>query len=105
MASFRPEDEDKLTPQVLEEIETMLADALGFSGHQRHCGGHVNTNNMHLHVAYNRRSLKACLNSSFRWINRYLSKSTQPPIADWVAEKNTIRALLVSTGVSHTEEA
>ena len=53
MVSFRPEDEDKLTSQVLEEIETMLADALGFSGHQRHCGVHVNTNNMHLHVAYN----------------------------------------------------
>lgn len=53
MVSFRPEDEDKLTPQVLEEIETMLADALGFSGHQRHCGVHVNTNNMHMHIAYN----------------------------------------------------
>ena len=53
MVSFRPEDEAKLTPQVLEEIETMLAEAIGFSGHQRHCGVHVNTNNMHLHVAYN----------------------------------------------------
>ena len=53
MVSFRPEDEAKLKPQVLEEIETMLAAALGFSGHQRHCGVHANTNNMHLHVAYN----------------------------------------------------
>ena len=53
MVSFHPEDEAKLTPPILEEIETMLADALGFSGYQRHCGVHVNTNNMHLHVAYN----------------------------------------------------
>lgn len=53
MVSFHPEDEAVLTPQVLEEIESMLADALGLSGHQRHCGVHANTNNMHLHVAYN----------------------------------------------------
>ena len=53
MVSFRPEDEAKLTPRVLEEIEAMLAEALGFSDHQRHCGVHSNTNNMHLHVAYN----------------------------------------------------
>ena len=53
VVSFRPEDEAKLTIPVLEEIETMLAGALGFSDHQRHCGVHVNTNNMHLHIAYN----------------------------------------------------
>lgn len=54
MASFQPEDEAKLTPKVLEEIELILAQALGFDEHQRHCGVHVNTDNMHLHVAYNK---------------------------------------------------
>ena len=54
MVSFRPEDEDKLTREVLEDIERIYADALGFGDHQRHCGAHVNTDNMHLHIAYNR---------------------------------------------------
>lgn len=54
MVSFRPEDEALLSPQVLEEIELILAQALGFDEHQRHCGVHVDTDNMHLHVAYNK---------------------------------------------------
>ena len=54
MVSFRPEDENKLTKEALEDIERMYAEALGFADHQRHCGVHVNTNNWHLHIAYNR---------------------------------------------------
>ncbi|MDL2226425.1 relaxase/mobilization nuclease domain-containing protein [Deltaproteobacteria bacterium OttesenSCG-928-M10] len=54
VVSFRPEDEPKLSKEVLMEIETMLASALGYSDHQRHCGVHVNTDNLHLHIAFNR---------------------------------------------------
>ena len=53
IVSFRPEDEDKLTPETFKAIEQRFADALGLSDHQRHCGVHINTENMHMHVAYN----------------------------------------------------
>ena len=53
IVSFRLEDEAKLTPAVLKEIEVELAKALGFEEHQRHCGVHKNTANLHMHVAYN----------------------------------------------------
>ncbi|WP_084312948.1 TraI/MobA(P) family conjugative relaxase [Desulfobulbus elongatus] len=53
MVSFRPEDEPKLTPDVIHDIETHFAAALGYEGHQRLCGVHKNTNHLHLHVAYN----------------------------------------------------
>jgi len=53
MVSFRPEDEAKLTPEACKKIELAMADALGLSEHQRVCGVHKNTNNLHLHVAYN----------------------------------------------------
>ncbi|MGD9950077.1 MAG: TraI/MobA(P) family conjugative relaxase [Desulfobulbus sp.] len=53
MVSFRPEDEAKLTPESMRDIESAFAQALGFGDHQRLCGVHKNTNNMHLHVAYN----------------------------------------------------
>jgi len=51
--SFRAEDEEALTPEVLKEIEAELAKALGFEEHQRHCGVHKNTANLHMHVAFN----------------------------------------------------
>ncbi len=51
--SFRPEDESKLTPEVFKAIEERFAQALGLSEHQRHCGVHVNTENLHMHIAYN----------------------------------------------------
>jgi len=54
MVSFRPKDEDKLTKEVLEDIERIYAEALGYADHQRHCGAHINTNNWHMHIAYNR---------------------------------------------------
>lgn len=53
IVSFRPEDEVKLTPEVLKEIEVEFAKAMGFELHQWHCGVHKNTNNLHMHVAYN----------------------------------------------------
>jgi hypothetical protein len=53
VASFHPEDEIKLTREVFVDIEKTLAEALGFSAHQRHCGVHIDTGHIHLHVAYN----------------------------------------------------
>lgn len=53
MVSFRPEDESKLTPEVFKDIEKTLAAAIGFSEHQRHCGVHKNTDNVHMHIGYN----------------------------------------------------
>lgn len=51
--SFRPEDEAKLTPEVFRAIEKRFAAALGYAEHQRHCGVHKNTANLHMHVSYN----------------------------------------------------
>ena len=53
IVSFRPDDHAKLTPEVLKDIETEFARSLGYENHQRHCGVHINTRNMHMHVAYN----------------------------------------------------
>lgn len=53
MVSFRPEDEAKLSPEIFKEIEKELAEALGFQDHQRHCGVHKNTDNLHMHIAFN----------------------------------------------------
>lgn len=53
MVSFRPEDMARLTPEDFKAIEQRFAEALGLADHQRHCGVHVNTNNPHMHVAYN----------------------------------------------------
>lgn len=53
IVSFRPEDRDKLTPEDFKAIERRFAEKLGLSEHQRHCGVHINTQNMHMHVAYN----------------------------------------------------
>ena len=53
MVSFRPEDEPRLTLEAFRDIELAFAQALGFEDHQRLCGVHRNTNNMHMHVAYN----------------------------------------------------
>ncbi len=51
--SFRPEDEGKLTPERLRDIERRFTDALGLSEHQRHCAVHNDTQNLHLQIAYN----------------------------------------------------
>ena len=51
--SFRPEDEQILTKEICQDIERVFADKLGFFEHQRVVGVHKNTNNVHLHIAYN----------------------------------------------------
>ena len=51
--SFRSEDEAKLTPEAFKAIEERFAAALGYAEHQRHCGVHKNTANLHMHIAYN----------------------------------------------------
>ena len=53
MISFRTEDEGKLSQEDFKAIEERFAKVLGFEGHQRHCGVHINTENMHMHIAYN----------------------------------------------------
>ena len=53
VVSFRPMDEEKLTPKIFRAIEERFAVALGYSEHQRHCGVHKNTGNLHMHIAYN----------------------------------------------------
>ncbi|WP_320170465.1 TraI/MobA(P) family conjugative relaxase [Maridesulfovibrio sp.] len=53
IVSFRPEDEAVLSPDDFKEIEQEFSKALGFEDHQRHCGVHKNTNNIHMHIAYN----------------------------------------------------
>lgn len=53
IVSFRKEDEGKLTEEDFKNIEQEFAKALGFEEHQRHCGVHINTDNMHMHIAYN----------------------------------------------------
>jgi hypothetical protein len=52
IVSFRPEDEARFTPELFQAIEKRFAEALGYAEHQRHCGVHKNTANLHLHVAY-----------------------------------------------------
>ncbi len=51
--SFHPEDEAKLTPEIFRAIEKRFATALGYTEHQRHCGVHKNTANLHMHIAFN----------------------------------------------------
>lgn len=53
LVSFRPEDETRLAPEVFQDIERRFAAALGYAEHQRHCGVHRDTANIHMHVAYN----------------------------------------------------
>ena len=53
VVSFRPEDEARLTPEIFQAMEARFAAALGYAEHQRHCGVHKNTANLHMHVAYN----------------------------------------------------
>lgn len=58
LVSFRPEDEAKLTPDTFKSIEERFAATLGYAKHQRHCGVHKNTANLHMHVAYNMFSIE-----------------------------------------------
>lgn len=53
MVSFRPGDKEKLSAEALKHIEAEFASALGLQEHQRVAGTHINTDNFHMHVAYN----------------------------------------------------
>lgn len=53
VVSFHKEDMARLTSKEFKEIEEEVAKALGFESHQRLCGIHINTDNPHMHVAYN----------------------------------------------------
>jgi Relaxase/Mobilisation nuclease domain. len=53
VVSFHPEDFKKLSLEDFKNIEKEFAAALGFEDHQRLCGIHINTDNPHMHVAYN----------------------------------------------------
>ncbi|MBF0325869.1 MAG: relaxase/mobilization nuclease domain-containing protein [Alphaproteobacteria bacterium] len=54
VVSFRPGEEDKLTLAQLQDIERSFAQALGYGDHQRVAGTHINTDNFHMHVAFNK---------------------------------------------------
>ncbi len=51
VVSFRDE---KPSPEALKDIEEQYAKALGFEDHQRVVATHQNTDNFHMHVAYNK---------------------------------------------------
>ena len=54
VVSFHPEDESKLTEDILKDIAQAFADGLGYDEHQRHCGVHKNTAHIHMHIAFNK---------------------------------------------------
>ncbi|WP_114095813.1 TraI/MobA(P) family conjugative relaxase [Thalassospira xiamenensis] len=54
VVSFRPGDQDKLSKDDLMVIEAEYAKALGYEDHQRVAGTHINTNNFHMHIAFNK---------------------------------------------------
>ena len=45
--NFRPEDEDKLTLEIFQDMERGFAEALGFGVHQRHAEVYRDTGNLH----------------------------------------------------------
>ncbi|KZB73485.1 MULTISPECIES: TraI/MobA(P) family conjugative relaxase [Thalassospira] len=54
VVSFRPGEQDKLSKDDLMAIEAEYAKALGYADHQRVAGTHINTDNFHMHVAFNK---------------------------------------------------
>ena len=54
VVSFRPGDQDKLTKDDLMAIEAAYTKALGYGDHQRVAGTHINTDNFHMHIAFNK---------------------------------------------------
>ncbi|MCA1908974.1 MAG: relaxase/mobilization nuclease domain-containing protein [Magnetospirillum sp.] len=54
VVSFHPGEENQLTQDQLQDIERSFAEALGFGEHQRVAGTHINTDNFHMHVAFNK---------------------------------------------------
>lgn len=54
VVSLQPGEQAKLSQEDLQDIERHFAEALGFTDHQRVAGTHINTDNFHLHVAFNK---------------------------------------------------
>jgi hypothetical protein len=54
VVSFHAGEQDKLSLEDLQDIERNFAEALGFAEHQRVAGTHINTDNFHMHVAFNK---------------------------------------------------
>ena len=54
IVSFRPGEKERLSDQDLKDIAQSYAKALGFAGHQYVAGTHINTDNFHMHIAFNR---------------------------------------------------
>jgi hypothetical protein len=94
VVSFRPEDEDKLTPEIFQKMEERFAQALGWSGHQCHCGVHKNTGNIHMHIAYNMvKPEKFTVHKEFRdfWIRDEVCRELEREY-DLVIDKGRNRA-------------
>lgn len=54
VVSFHPGEEEKLSLDALQDIESNFAQALGYGEHQRVVGTHLNTDNFHMHMAFNK---------------------------------------------------
>jgi phage/plasmid primase-like uncharacterized protein len=54
IVSFRPGEKERLSDQDLKDIAQSYAKALGFTDHQYVAGTHINTDNFHMHIAFNR---------------------------------------------------
>jgi phage/plasmid primase-like uncharacterized protein len=54
IVSFRPGEKERLSEQDLKDIATAYAKGLGFAEHQYVAGTHINTDNFHMHIAFNR---------------------------------------------------
>ncbi|WP_343870566.1 TraI/MobA(P) family conjugative relaxase, partial [Caenispirillum bisanense] len=52
--SFHPGEGERLDKEALQDIVSRYAEALGFAEHQYVAGSHINTDNLHIHVAFNR---------------------------------------------------
>jgi hypothetical protein len=54
VVSFRPGDQAKLDDAALKDIAASFATALGYGEHHYVAGTHVNTDNFHMHIAFNK---------------------------------------------------
>ncbi|PCI26486.1 hypothetical protein COB52_05985, partial [Candidatus Kaiserbacteria bacterium] len=54
IVSFRPGEKERLSDEDLKDIEATYAKALGYEEHQRVVGTHINTDNFHMHIAFNK---------------------------------------------------
>ncbi|WP_417814510.1 TraI/MobA(P) family conjugative relaxase [Thalassospira alkalitolerans] len=54
IVSFRPGEKDQLSEKDLKEIASAYAKGLGYAEHQYVAGTHINTDNFHMHIAFNK---------------------------------------------------